>query len=956
MLGMTRRELIKYSFLPGIAPRLKDLFISGFQLVPFYMALVYQAVRLLPLGHPYTKTANIGKFGIRHVIGEAANNLVFSRKNIDQIILFVTLLVGVVALFVEIALLGVAFLAGPVMAAPLTFSFTKFFVTEKPAQDLAMMMFDLIFGIPSTAKSPGNIQHMFGSCFNPAVGEPCKGLMNKDIGPLLEGPKWPLPIHEGLHAMFQTYNSGLLIVAFFITIYFITTVLLETAQTGTPFGKRFNKVWAPIRLVVAFGLLIPFSTAAGGLNSSQYIVLYAAKLGSGFATNGWNLFNTTLTGTPLGEKEKLLSKPGIPEINGLLQFMYSAGICYEMEEIRKTAYIRMYAVKDNVSPDSALLITSEIQYQDLIDFANGDRQVILRFGEKNDKDYADERGHVRAICGELVIPLSDPRNPDIAKNPNNAPEKAAVIMQAYYFALIYELWFTTLNAFKQDSGRGKIPDELAAFSDPDIHNFALNTMRYYTQWDRKDIALAPLPPQEYKTKLQEFYAADLQAVMTGTYKEGKSIADRGINGLDSIIGTKGAIPEAVNSPNWAKDSAFTQKGWAAAGIWYNRVAELNGLVTTAMLSIPIPTRFPMVMENIRAANIRQNQQVSIGERYKPSLSGGLDYTGEGRPQDQQQALALWKGFEYWQTGGGATTTHTAPTGNPIMDTINQIFGTSGLYSLRKNPEVHPLAQLVGVGRSLVEAATRDTILAVVSALGGATIDPFGGAVGAIGVSMMMTIVTIALTMGFILYYVLPFLPFVYFFFAVGGWFKAIFEAMVGAPLWALAHLRIDGNGLSGQAAINGYFLIFEIFLRPILIIFGLLASISIFAAQVYILNNTWDLVTANLSGFDVASEETGVGTSLVNYFRGPIDEFFFTVIYSIIVYIMGLNSFKLIDRIPNGILKWMGHGVKLFNDEDEHAGDTLSGTAYFGGQQAISGLGGSTQKFLEKASMKFKGP
>jgi conjugal transfer/type IV secretion protein DotA/TraY len=66
--------------------------------------------------------------------------------------------------------------------------------------------------------------------------------------------------------------------------YFAIVVVAETAQTGTPFGKRFNSLWAPLRLVMAFGLLIPISY---GLNSGQYIVLYAAKYGANFATNGW---------------------------------------------------------------------------------------------------------------------------------------------------------------------------------------------------------------------------------------------------------------------------------------------------------------------------------------------------------------------------------------------------------------------------------------------------------------------------------------------------------------------------------------------------------------------------------------------------------------------------------------------------------------------------------------------
>ena len=114
--------------------------------------------------------------------------------------------------------------------------------------------------------------------------------------------------------------------------------------------------------------------------------------------------------------------------------------------------------------------------------------------------------------------------------------------------------------------------------------------------------------------------------------------------------------------------------------------------------------------------------------------------------------------------------------------------------------------------------------------------PYLGTAAGAASSLLLTVASITISMGFLLFYVIPFMPFLYFFFAVGGWIKTIFEAMVGAPLWALAHLRIDGDGLPGDAAMKGIYMIFEIFLRPILIIFGLLAAFIIFSAMVKVLN------------------------------------------------------------------------------------------------------------------------
>ena len=967
MMGITRRGFIRYSVMPGIAPRLKDLFMSGFQYVPQFMALVYQAVRLLPEGHPYTNPANVGKFGMRHVIAEAANNLRFTRKNIDQIILFFTLLFGIV--FIQIALLGVSFLAGSAMATMPT-NFVGFFqipVADQP-HDLAYMFFDLIFGIPNSGATP-----MFGSCFStPANCMDTNGAAGAGR-PVLDYPggneflatlQYPFPIHQGLHIMFLTYNTGLLVVGAIILSYFIVTILMETAQTGTPFGKRFNKAWAPLRVVVAFGLLIPFSTAAGGLNSSQYIVLYAAKFGSNFATNGWRIFNQSMpaNSNPVAASFDLISKPKKPEISGLLQFMFTVAVCAEMEyEMDKKRGATpnptplgpgMYAVKDNFSTANRLEIVAEdltlrnVTYDNLLQFANGDRQIIFRFGRYNQTAYPAERGNVGATCGEIIFPLADPR-PRTAADARDSAEEAAVILQNYYYGMIVEMFRYTFMGLTNNP-----PAPANAYVDaamPPIRRYSWSMVVLNTQIASQPNVLSP-PPQ-FKADLQQLYSDDIEAVLMGNFGA-RNFAGRGTWDMGPF--TRGALAAARDpaNPRWLVQGALLQKGWAAAGIWYNRIAEINGVVSTATYNVPMPVRYPAVMEYVKQKKLQTEKNVTFSERFDPKLEARNDLTGQ-RPIDEQMQIALWESYKYWSADGGSGSSQTAKTNNQILDFIKDLFGTSGLYSMRDNPNVHPLAQLVGIGRTLIESATRKVGYSFGATILGAGLDATGGAVAAVGISMMMTIATIALTAGFILYYIVPFLPFIYFFFAVGGWFKAIFQAMLGAPLWALAHIRIDGPGLAGQAAVGGYFLIFEIFLRPILIIFALLASISVFSAMVMALHQCWDVVTANLSGFDTETEAASGGgvTSLINFFRGPIDGFFFTVIYTIVVYIMAMSSFKMVDVIPANILRWMGQSVATFNDAREDAGQSLTGTATIGAQQAISGIGGAAGDAMKKMTM-----
>lgn len=56
--------------------------------------------------------------------------------------------------------------------------------------------------------------------------------------------------------------------------------------------------------------------------------------------------------------------------------------------------------------------------------------------------------------------------------------------------------------------------------------------------------------------------------------------------------------------------------------------------------------------------------------------------------------------------------------------------------------------------------------------------------------------------------------------------------------------------------------------------------------------------------------------------KGTVDQFFYTVVYVIFVYMMALSCFKLIDPIPGEILRWIGSDAKNIIDA---AGDDTAG-------------------------------
>jgi len=266
-------------FLPGIVPRLKEFGRTGFTDLAYLMASIFASVRLLPPNHPYLSPSNRGRFGMRNVIGEAYSRLVFKKENADQILIFFCVAFGFFLLVLQFVFMVGMMVVKPAFAASLPV-FVSIFATPNPKFDIALMLLDSVFGVPA----------LFNSCVDTTVwgaGQNC-GVTSPNY------TAFPTPFQTGLQWLFYYYNLAVLLIACLVFLYYLLVIVAETAQTGTPFGKRFNHIWAPIRLVAALGLLVPLNYH---YNSAQYITLYAAKLGSGFATNGWIIFNQSLVST-----------------------------------------------------------------------------------------------------------------------------------------------------------------------------------------------------------------------------------------------------------------------------------------------------------------------------------------------------------------------------------------------------------------------------------------------------------------------------------------------------------------------------------------------------------------------------------------------------------------------------------------------------------------------------------
>ena len=876
-MNRAAKNTLKYVLLPGILPRFWSLVSGGFAQIATCIAMAFGATGLLPRGHVFLNPAYAGHFGIRVVMSEGRRHLVFRRALADQVIVYYTILIGLFLLLFQ-AGMAVAALAAPHAWAAdssndmFTWGWSKFFTTQNAAGDLAFIMLDLIFGFKG----------LYGSCADPSIS--CPSPLHSSPG----GTQWPTSFHTALHGFIEFYDLGIAIVGFIILLYLITSMVGETANSGHPFGERASP-WFLARLIVAIGLIAPLSD---GLNGAQKTTLYIAKWGSNLASNGWVVFNSKLTGTtPAGfPTSKMVVSPRSPDADGLMEFMLVARTCQYLEKWDDGAEVKAWQITSNGSSGyQAQEMNSNLS--NAIDETNsddegadgndssGDTDVTMPYGDvlivfgQQDNSFDEFPGNVYPTCGKIIF-----RAKDLAQS------GAATVQQAYY-QMVYQMW--------NGSGGAK-----------DIDTYAQNIAKTTTRSSNKDPG-AQMPDKSFVDNMRSWAAGQI----TSGIQSGRTTAQ--------------------NDAAWTKDA--TSLGWGGAALWYNRIAQINGSFVSSVYGIPSPTLYPDVMEYIKAERGKTNSTSSGDSRFSPYLANNRMIAFRS-PAEEAIAIGLYKAQKVW------LTRYKPTNGSPLEDLVRLVFSDGGLINYSQNVGVSPLAQLVGMGRSLIEKSIYAFGAGAVGGIAGglAQISSNLGLRDAsgllIGMGQMATkIGAICMLIGFFLYYVLPTLPFIYFFFAMGNWVKAVFEAMVGLPLWALSFLKIDGHGLTGPTAGNGWYLLLDILIRPILILFGLIGSITIFTAQIIILNDVWGLVVANVTGgsgapvtattttTDSTSSTTDLSNMLATYVRDPFDQFMYTILYAITVYMTATSAFKLIDLIPATILRWMGSHVHGFNDRNQDA-------------------------------------
>lgn len=869
--GMSAMGVLRYTMMPEILPRIRAIGMH-FGHFAYLLALVFSSARLIPHTHPSLNAANIGRYGVRQVIAIAANNITWSRKNIDQIGIFSAIVIGLIMIVIQAGLIAVAAFMGVDNPA----SAQGFFETPNPQNDPVMIMFANVFG---------SLNDFWGA------------------GVAANAPNSGNVVHQAIYAMLSLYSTAMMVIAVIIVLYYVMTVVGEAAKTGTPFGQRFNSLWAPIRLVVALGLLVPLGS---GLNSAQYLTLTIAKMGSGLGTQVWNVALAELN--PSNSERYILGDFNSSWVRGLAYHVLVMEVCMQAQNKynQNPAPTDSKTVKAIGGDNNAPSTTTPGRGR------NPDRvtQAVYSYDMKwqNEKWFTVTGG---VYCGNVSIDMSE-------------EDLESSISTGSLAVPTEEIYRQTIIAIEKIVNSTVIKAEAKKYVDGVIS---------------VDRVFNAMPPD------------GLADVFTNILADADTIETELMNAFDG-----GSIPRTDMATKMQEFIDSRGDSWVYAGTYYLEIARISQASNEARLGTIPNTAIITVDEELEGGN-RSGQSKRNGSFWikgadnevSEAVGGVVNFYAQNSqnyipPAVQAATPQSCQGINKesgWLDWTGCLILSMLVPENLVILASDEVEARS----------VDPLSALIGAGYTIVDRSWKFLLAGLIASTGGAvaslftaaTLGPVALALGGIAkiiAPFLILIGVFGLTAGVVLYFMLPILPFMYFFFAVVSWVMEIFEAVIAMPLWALAHLRIDGEGMPGQAAINGYYLLLAILLRPVLIVIGLFAGILIFGGIVFLLQNLW-------AGVLLVKGDGGmVGLEVLIY----------TLVFAYFCYSAALTCFKLVDTIPNQILRWIGSGTPTFSDGKEDAAGGASNVLTAGaGFLAGSGLNQASSAISQGAEQGVKG-
>ena len=407
---------------------------------------------------------------------------------------------------------------------------------------------------------------------------------------------------------------------------------------------------------------------------------------------------------------------------------------------------------------------------------------------------------------------------------------------------------------------------------------------------------------------------------------------------------------------------FTQsaekEGWIMAGSFYWSVEQSNKASKTLSVNNLLPTT--------SATGYMKTAKKDNPNRY--NILNGVSNMILTTPFDVNSTSVTYiarVGYYWTQYIGAQQNTSTgtvSATGTSRATVADQMADGAlshfGVYHFAtKKQGYNPVVSMMREGQNLIEAVVGIWIGAIALSIGIAAVAGICNSSSPGGVifqstltwlkSILMLITTLLLVPGAILAYYVPLYPFAVYTFAAVGWILMVIEGMAAAPLVCMGLTHPEGHDFLGKAE-QALMLFLSIFLRPTLMVVGLIAAMLVsFVA--------FHLLIAGFGGI-LASLDAKGGAAFGNGFLILISVCMVMIVFAMITMELIEQSFKLIYQLPNNIMRWIG-GPQIGEEYGQMAGVVKSGVTSAGGaaREGMQGLDrgwDSQTQAIDRASTK----
>lgn len=410
-------------------------------------------------------------------------------------------------------------------------------------------------------------------------------------------------------------------------------------------------------------------------------------------------------------------------------------------------------------------------------------------------------------------------------------------------------------------------------------------------------------------------------------------------------------------------------GWILAGRYYWNLYQANEAVTSAKVKNLIPEEDAVL--NIDATNIDNfgDDIKLLNQRYAaiaPLAKNKLDEylktqnLGQGRAdntsnRESSKALSGVGGLGAALLGG--------ILGKAVYDITNLIYDF--VY-----PSANPMLFLMTVGQSCLQIAgdlwlAGISVIVVLGAVAGICNSTQPGGVlmnNAIQwiKPVAMGIAGLLLVPGMVLAYYVPLYPYVLFTFGAIGWLIMVIEAMVAAPLVAFGLTHPEGHDFLGKAE-QAVMLFLGVFLRPVLMVIGLVAAMILSYVAMKLLLASFAGILGDISSWGSWKSQgiTSVDISTAAFTAALRSSGIMMIIvyptllamFAMLVYKVVQQCFSLIFVLPDNIMQWIGAPAK----QDQTAQmaqqiEGITGSAGKGIGEQVGSAGIGTGEMLGRAS------